>query len=449
MSQVPEKNDFIGPKQPVQRPHADNITRLEDKIDQLIKSLPDQASKTMIPTETRAHRLVTWMETSWGTRLAAVAGIWLILATLVGFWSEYTIRAEERAARAEEAEFRKLAQIATAWDVLLRPIGGDIGKGNARNTLILAGQSFSQTDFSCAAIGLYRNGVCVQPPVFSDVANIDERQFHQRISELNRLDFNSVSLDAINFENSILNNLRISGFTLTPNLRGVSGFEWRVNDARVGLHSYREPHFAFQTSFQDPFEGFECEFCEFYNSKLTLDFALKLRGSTLVNTIIEVPTAYEGRIETGENLGPPGGFSGRTIVFLHRPSVFVWSFLEITPVLKPADLLVEASHEYLLYCANGTDFELVKAHWQKIRTSLIEPDTINALSSALRDIHHAQTPVTQRWNGPAFDQHETPYHCGLSYQTVAPVLRPRLFDVIERAYDFPVDARVQSSEQVE
>ena len=60
---------------------------------------------------------------------------------------------QERKARREEAQFRKLAQVATAWELLLTRASGDIGTGNAVNTIIAAEGQLEDADYLVKARG--------------------------------------------------------------------------------------------------------------------------------------------------------------------------------------------------------------------------------------------------------------------------------------------------------
>ena len=260
--------------------------RMEAKLDDILAKLPDPN-----PPPGKAHRLAHWIETGWATRLLAAVGIWLVLATGVGIYYEYLSRAEERRARIEEAEFRRLAQIATAWEVLLTPVGGDIGKGNALNTLVAAGQTISNADFSCKAIGTWADGKCVRAPQFNDVV-LGEGDFW--VDDLRRYHDTGWSydvqfyLDAVDFEGAVITDLQAEMLDRSVKLVGVTGKNWRVRNAAMAFLQPGPPSL---------YEGFSCKNCKFFDSQLHWDLFTRLEGPTLVNSDISVPLSKKAEID--------------------------------------------------------------------------------------------------------------------------------------------------------
>ncbi len=429
---MPEKNDFIGPKQPVQRPHADNITRLEDKIDQLIKSLPDQASKTMIPTETRAHRLVTWMETSWGTRLAAVAGIWLILATLVGFWSEYTIRAEERAARAEEAEFRKLAQIATAWEILLTRAGGNIGKGNALNTLIAMGQQVRGSDLSCEAIGDFENGECINPPQFSDLL-IGTGSFWSG----DKLDL----LEDVTFKGAEINHLRAENLQIDGRFEDVSGFGWTVRNPQIG----RLRRVGRDYILDDPktvFWNFECEYCTFIGGALPPEFVNRMIAPTMIGTHVVYPLSdYENYTIAG----PQSGFGGSSTSLLDHPVLFVWGHGGTATNILFQEVIHWDAQQRFDYCANEEDLNFLKNHWSQELSNLqqdaLSESEVENVQWIVDRLERRAEPTETIYLEDVSTSAPPNYACGFEFYIVEPLLRPRLLQRVVQARQTANDTR--------
>ena len=76
--------------------------------------------------------------------------------------------------RAQEAELRKLAQVATAWELLLTKVGGDIGKGNAITKIVSGANQMLGADLSCKAVGSYEDGQCLKAPIYTNVVFGDD-----------------------------------------------------------------------------------------------------------------------------------------------------------------------------------------------------------------------------------------------------------------------------------
>lgn len=411
--------------------------RLEAKIDAIVARLPEP------PPKKRGHRFATWLETSWGTRIVAALGVWAIAITIGGFWLEMGVRAEERQARTEEAEFRRLAQIATAWEVLLTPVGGDIGKGNALNTLIAAGHEIMDSDFSCEAVGEYEDGECISPPVYNNVTTISgdfyESLRRRRLGEK----ISNTSFRRANFEGATIMNFSAADFNIAEQFLDVNGYRWRIAGATFSLAGI-----GWRSDWDDSLGGFECEYCEFYDSTLPLDFALRLSAAALVDTVVEVPIEYADRLETGANLGPGGGFQGRSYTFLHQPTVFVWSDLTAGELSLEASL-VEVSQEYLGYCATTDDFRRLEEYWAAQRLTVLDPVGIVRLSEALRNLNVRRRPVDIEQD---IDESATQFHCNLSYWTVEPILKPRLLEIIKRrvsTFDLPQNGDLSLEEYLE
>ena len=111
--------------------------------------------------------------------------------------------------RAQEAEFRKLAQVATAWELLLTKVGGDIGKGNAITTIVSGANQMLGADLSCKAVGSYEDGQCLKAPIYTNVVfgdddfwSDDPERIHPKYSWVTKPYIRSV-----NFRSSALLNL--------------------------------------------------------------------------------------------------------------------------------------------------------------------------------------------------------------------------------------------------
>ena len=260
---------------------ARRITALERRIDRLAaEHLPPPRKSGPL------HRAADRIENNGLTRIAAAIGIWLFGATVWALWADMQARTEERQARAEEAEFRQLAQIATAWEVLLTPVGGDIGKGNALNTLLRAGQSLHRADLSCAAVGEFRDGTCVNPPVYNNI-NAFEGDFEELLKD-SAEDGPYTALSSVHFQGARINRLWADGFEFSPALRGVEAFGWQLVSPSFDLTDLRAADTQ-RLSHSAAAAGFTCSYCRIHGGRVPLDFVLGFTNSTLAGTIVHVP----------------------------------------------------------------------------------------------------------------------------------------------------------------
>lgn len=111
--------------------------------------------------------------------------------------------------RAQEAEFRKLAQVATAWELLLTKVGDGNGEGNAITTIVNEANQMLGADLSCKAVGSYEDGQCLKAPIYTNVVfgddyfwSDDPERVHPKYSWVTKPYIRSV-----NFRSSALLNL--------------------------------------------------------------------------------------------------------------------------------------------------------------------------------------------------------------------------------------------------
>lgn len=397
--------------------------RLEAKIDAIIDRLPAP------PPPKNGHRVADFLERGWGTRIVAAVGVWAIALTIFAFWGEMVVRREERQARTEEAEFRRLAQIATAWEVLLTRAGGDIGKGNALNTLIAGGHEFGETDLSCAAVGEVENGTCVNPPIYSSVKALQGEFYAPELwresAPMTRHGGQPMGFWDISFEEASLPYFQGHGITLGPEFRGAYGYEWRVRYAQYSPFTWRrgETHIF---TLPEAFEGFRCESCAFYDSRLPLDAVFGFSSGALLDSFVEIPIDYASRRAEDIDLGPGGGFSGRVIGLTDRPTIFMWTDRALPPELILEEAVSWQSMAYLSYCAAEADHQQIIEFWRDKMTVLLADNEVTPLANALSELDTTiRAPGDEIVSGDPFLAAQF-YYCGLSWSTVEPVMRPRI-----------------------
>ncbi|UDF30061.1 UNVERIFIED_ORG: hypothetical protein LHK14_01695 [Roseateles sp. XES5] len=135
--------------------------------------------------------------------LGGTVGFIVVLATAIQIWIDIDDRRDERAERREDA-------IERAWNRLLRPAVGNTGKGQAISLLVREGVPLDGVDLSCAAIGRWAEGACVQPVVFAGMEMHSDRHapmtFERNVPNL---------ATGVDFSHAIIQGASIRNFTLT------------------------------------------------------------------------------------------------------------------------------------------------------------------------------------------------------------------------------------------
>lgn len=110
--------------------------------------------------------------------------------------------------RADEREDRRGARIERAWARIQLKMGGDIGKGNAINTLIRADERVSEADFSCAVAGIWeKTNISGKTTVLTDW---DSEQCKDR-PVFSGVDFRSLRGELPKLSNSLVINATFDG----------------------------------------------------------------------------------------------------------------------------------------------------------------------------------------------------------------------------------------------
>lgn len=409
------------------------LDRLEAKIDDIVARLPEPAPPK------NGHRVADYLERGWGTRIVAALGVWAIALTIFAFWGEMVVRREERQARTEEAEFRRLAQIATAWEVLLTRAGGDIGKGNALNTLIAAGHEIQYTDLSCEAIGEFEDGVCVNPPQFNNVV-LGDGDFWTGNANRLRCDggfggcYEPRYLAEVNLQGARISGLRAEGITLDKNFNGVEGEAWVARDV-----------FATSSGVLGP-SGFRCDQCEFYDSELAFGVIQSLEFPLFANSTVYVRESNRW-----------SGGSYRFLTFLDSPVLFRKPLLsdavqaaweDPTVEFNPLDYVDLSLYENAHFCINEEDAHLLKSHLAERRDraeaqlaterrqSTDQPQIVLVHSEEdllFRELFEyrdfSQTYTLRTWDESAYPRREATtaqYYCGADLESVKPLLEQRI-----------------------
>ena len=444
----------------------------------LMRGLIAKPSKTT-PIENRNpvarffHRSADKIEDFSLTRFVAALGIWLIIITLGTFWLDMIARNEERQARAEEREFRRLAQIATAWEVLLRPIGGDIGKGNALNTLIAGGQFVNNADFSCQAVGGFKDGVCVTPPQFNGLRFAEADFWATDPENVNDtgMNFGLVPyVGNVQFRGAAISDFRAEHLIINDDLADVDGSGWVVRLARAEGADLNLGDFI-------------CRDCAFYESELTWDIWRALPSAMLSNTTVYLPQDKREEIEAmfdavfAERSGNPeeierkyppvisqSNMSFIAETHLDALVLFVWSdpielYDQDTPEppgywpvrdTPTDDMIFWPAYEATSFCVNRADYDALKpVRDQQFEAAFKRAEESNAnrrADSILPEIVIA--PPTDEWSEgytqvfsvPKRDELDDlyiaptpePYLCNLYMNDVEPLLRERLRAKVDR-----------------
>lgn len=457
------------------------MDRLEAKIDDVIARLPEPAPNA--GWTSGVHRGVNWFERMWLTRLLASLGIWLFLATVVGLYWETQVRSEERAARTEEAEFRKLAQVATAWEVLLTPAGGDIGKGNALNTLVKAGHQVVGADLSCEAVGTWKSNQCQRAPMFSNVFLGQGELWNYAAPQRNRFGTNwspvfrhrdaTQYLEDFSFEAAEINGLRATILDMSNNFSAAKGLDWIVRDAFTVERQF---------DWRNMDAAFQCKGCSFYQSILDWPVIEGMMDGIVSDTYVAVTPIDVARIDdirSGkvaalhqtrrdslyERMGvfliddhPPAAVSLTT--HLSHPVVVYkahgvnqleartsWALPRaIAEIEQLEDTLVWPVYLTMNYCVSRADFDILLPHFQaeaelgrlenaEALQDQLARGEISTFKAGIRPMVWI-SEVSEAFGFPMTAFHEPratqhiDYECQYNYHDVAPLLEQRLFDIL-------------------
>ena len=261
---------------------ARRIGALEQKLDALAgRHAPELPAGKL-------HRAAMRIENFGLTRILAAGAAWLVLITVGSFWFDYITRDEERAARVEEAEFRKLAQVATAWELLLTRAGGDIGKGNAINTIVAAQGQLQGADLSCENIGVVMDGECVDAPQYNEVLLGDDN-FWQDDTARNNCDQAGCDTKPYvlwtNFQGAFITDLIAETIRLGQHFDGVIGRNWIVRNAQLPQLFLigKEPQI-------DGSVKFTCSNYWFFDSELSWKSVAGFSNATIERSIVVLPS---------------------------------------------------------------------------------------------------------------------------------------------------------------
>lgn len=202
-----------------------------------------------------------WIENNPLFRLCGLLGAIVAFVVVVGtgwqIWSETEERQLER-------EFRRNAQIAQAYGILYRSVGGNTGKGEALTFLFNNGAMPNGLNTSCQeTLGYVPNGAgCPNPPILTGLILDGMERQRLRAATGQNADINPFTYFDPLRESVYFRDVNLSGARIDePVWRDVYFSNLRINDAYVfGLHGER-------VSFR-PVESvsFRCVSCFFEDS---------------------------------------------------------------------------------------------------------------------------------------------------------------------------------------
>lgn len=158
------------------------------------------------------------------SKIVQLAGMVAAVVTVISVILTMEQVQEDLADRKEERESRRAERIERAWTRLLTRAGGNIGKGEALNTLIAEGQNLSGLDLSCEAIGGWDDSAkkCNKPPIFTRIYStghaLDEVNFSGTVIEYSII--RSAALKQDSLSNAVIRFTDLSGTALLPRVNG-------------------------------------------------------------------------------------------------------------------------------------------------------------------------------------------------------------------------------------
>ncbi|MDA8586831.1 hypothetical protein N9L47_11285 [Rhodobacteraceae bacterium] len=332
-------------------------------------------------------------------------GAWLFVLTIITFVLEWRSFQASEIDRQREREAQNLSRMSQAWDTLLRPVGGNTGKGNALNLLVSQDAGLSSLDLSCEAIGDFRDGVCLNPHILEGVdltmIGIDRDPF---------IGFGSALMD-VDFSGATIIDLSVASLAITAAFKDVNGAGWDVENLSGQL--------IFDQSVSESLGEFRCFGCRVNGGEIPWWLFDAFQSSVITNALI--------LLHPRDSLRDQFGLENR---FVRRPNrttldepVRILRTIEgeitgnyIDPKFQDesaaTDALVWDVYRDLKYCANSEDMKRLQLTEKTVKR--------------LRLSDTARVPLFQtKLVTTAFPEGEI-YQCDLDFEDVQPLLRQRL-----------------------
>jgi hypothetical protein len=224
--------------------------------------------------------------------------------------------------RAEERKVWRDTRIATEWQNLLRPVGGNTGKGDALNFLLSEGVNLADVDLSCRAVGEW-DGTCTRPAVFAgvDFSVLDL----EAVGAMNRVSFEGNAIDAPRFpaRAEAVEDLRINNVI-------ASGWEEFTPPPHIRLHS--------------------CTDCDVRGWFISERFLRRLTRSNLSGTQVVVASQ---KLLTTNSIEQNRPF--RNFAFVEQPPIVLRKGESVTSGNENQPILAKLELEALDWCRRGPD----------------------------------------------------------------------------------------------
>lgn len=285
----------------------------------------------------------------WLTRFMIGVGAWLFVLTVAGFFLEYRNFVADREDRREEREARRLDRISQSWETLLRPVGGNTGKGSALNTLLHENQSLRGADLSCNAVGEWRDETCTRPAILADV------EFSWSVTDDGERTniYDTQALAGVRFAGNRLANLSADTLTLSNAFEDTEGSRWRV-----GVLYATRP-----LTEEDDLGAFRCYGCYAEEGAMMWDVYLRFPSSLIRNAWVYIPAGADiGAATALRNQVTLDSLPRFVTVELrdgYRDRLRDFDFIGYWPAEQFHRNLSWDAYRTLEYCANPRDVELL------------------------------------------------------------------------------------------
>lgn len=198
------------------------LSRMDERLTRIENALSVRTNDAY-PKSAILRRMARF-DQFWLTRFMFGLGAWLFVVTIAGFVLEYRSYNEDRATRRAEDDARRLAAISQAWETLLRPVGGNTGKGAALTLLLQQGQSIAGADLSCEGVGTWRDGTCLNPAIFSDLDLVGRAR-----ADGAPPDDEFMKVTSARFAGNTIAGLRSAYLPLGKSFKDVRAFGWKID----------------------------------------------------------------------------------------------------------------------------------------------------------------------------------------------------------------------------
>ena len=365
--------------------------------------------------------------------ILGAVGLSVVFISVVIAWGVYSNFDifESQPDRSNKQSFQSAGD---AWNFLLKPVGGDTGKGEAVNFIIQSQGKIENIDLSCKAIGDWENGKCVRAPILKNI-NLSDGLFwsndetqnesygfkekEKQIKEQYRY------LENVDLSNTDIRNLRAEHFDFDKvKLEFATGRNWIIRNPTT-------------SRFNLSIDNFSCYGCFIYGGEISWNYMTMLDYGYLSNTALEYPILEIRKIQNKKDkifwLSPDNfledlsTFTDAPVIIFNQPKSYNLNerHYKYEPSLFDFNKDIPWNiYQKMQYCVPEEDFDKV-IHQTKDLDGKDPPfyagDGFPIPRSNLNNKNYPQLTLID-------------YHCGLVFDEIKHIIKPRIIDRIRNEF---------------